>query len=304
MQIQFIESLIELYREGNMTRASAKLCITQQGLSRQIQAIERELDVSLFERSRSGVSPSGICSELYPHLERIAGEYALLLGAIEAHRQAEARKSLKLAFAIGLSNCINTDFIFAYQKAHPELSIRIEEWAEPVCIQKLLSGGLDLAFLVNPFDARLFRSYPLAEDYMFAAIHKSNPLAAWETPLDFAALDGERIITGAPDNALRALFDHFCALSGIKPQVIVSSSYSLNFANAMSENVGITTVTSAMAARITNPDIVIRRLVTPEPGVMYCCVPLHEEAGTEGSALLRYIRNYFETTPMPRFKET
>jgi DNA-binding transcriptional LysR family regulator len=157
---------------------------------------------------------------------------------------------------------------------------------------------------VNPFDKSLFRSFPLAEDYMFAAIHRDHPLAAVDTPLDFSALDGERIITGAPDNALRALFDHFCALAGIEPQVIVSSSYSLNFANAMSENVGITTVTSAMAARITNPDIVIRRLLTPEPGVMYCCTPLNAGREKERSALLRYVRNYFETTPMHRFKET
>lgn len=303
MQIAFIDSLLELCRERNMTKASERLCITQQGLSRQVQAIERELDVALFERSRAGVAPTEICDRIRPHLERIHEEYGLVLQAIEAARQGEAEGSLSIAFAIGLSHCIDTDFIFEYQKAHRELSIGIGEWSQSACIQKLLLGELDLAFLVNPDAAGRFNAYPLAEDYMFAAIHRDHPLAATDKPMEFSLLDGENIITGSPDNALKELFDRLCALAGIRPRIIVASSYSLAFVNSMTENVGIATVTTAMARRITNPDIVLRRLLTPEAGIMYCCTPLHAMRERERAALLRYVRNYFETTPMPRFKE-
>lgn len=303
MQIAYLGSLLELCREQNMTKASEKLCITQQGLSRQVKAVERELDVALFERSRSGVAPTEICERIRPRLERIREEYDLVLRDIEAARHGEAEGALSIAFAIGLSNCLDTDFIFDYQKEHRELSIEIGEWSQPACIRKLLAGELDLAFLVNPDAAGRFRAYPLAEDYMFAAIHRDHRLAAAEGPMDFSLLDGENIITGSPDNALKELFDRYCALAGIAPRVIVSSSYSLAFVNAMTENIGIATVTTAMARRIANPDIVLRRLLAPEPGIMYCCTPLHARRGRELSALLRYVRHYFETTPMPRFKE-
>jgi len=303
MQIAFIASLLELCREQNMTKASEKLCITQQGLSRQVQAIERELDVALFERSRNGVAPTEICERIRPHLERIQEEYDLVLKDIEAARHGEAEGSLSIAFAIGISHCLDTDFIFEYQKSHRELSIEIGEWSQPACIQKLLAGELDLAFLVNPDATGRFNAYPLAEDYMFAAIHRDHRLAAVDSPMEFSLLDGENIITGSPDNALKELFDRYCVLAGIAPRVIVSSSYSLAFVNAMTENVGIATVTTAMARRITNTDIVFRRLLAPEPGIMYCCTPLHAKRGRERAALLRYVRHYFETTPMPRFKE-
>jgi DNA-binding transcriptional LysR family regulator len=231
MQIQFIESFLQLYKDRNITKASAKLFITQQGLSRQIRSLERELNVSLFDRSRSGVSPTDICEEVFPHLRKVHEEYLAAARTIEASLQAAGKNSVRIAFAIGISNCVNTDFLFDYQKAHKDVRIEIEEWAQPVCVEKLLNGELELAFLVNPIDQKLLRCVPLAED---------------------------------------------C----------------------------IATVTSAMAARITNPAIVIRRLLTPEPGVMYCCVPLRVERDKERLSVFRYIKDYFETTPMDRFKET
>lgn len=303
MRINSIRSFLQLYHEMNISKASAQLFITQQGLSRQVQALEKELNVALFERSKSGMIPTPICEQLYPHFQKMYDEYATVLETIDAAGKEE-KKSLSIAFAYGLSNCINTDFIFDYQKEHTEINMKIEEWSQSICIQKLLKGELQLAFLVTPIDQKLFRSFSLAEDYMFAAIHKNHPLAAEDTPFDFSRLDGEKIITGAPENALREMFDYFCEVTNISPRIIVSSSYSLNFVNAMTENAGIATVTSAMARRITNPDIVIRRLLTPEPGLMYCCTPHQTKCGKELTGLLRYVKRYFENMPEKRFKET
>lgn len=303
MQVKHIESFLRLCGEGNMTRASEGLHITQQGLSRQLRSLEEELGVVLFERSKSGLSPTEICGKLFPHLKRMHEEYEAALGVIEAARRSEARSPLAIAFAIGISHCLNTDFLFDYQKSRKEANLEIGEWSQAACLRKLLEGELELAFLVNPPEDPRLSSIPLAEDYMFAAIHRDNPLAREDGPMDFALLDGERIITGSPDNALRGLFDRFCELSGIRPRIIVASSYSLDFVNAMREDAGIATVTSAMAARIANPDIVVRRLLTPERGVMHASMPRRARREKELSALLRYIKRYFETTPMRRFKE-
>jgi len=303
LQLKAIESALKLYAERNVTRASAELFITQQGLSRQLRALEEELGVVLFERSRSGLVPTAICERLMPRFKAMQEEYLAAKREIEAHSRGRGRPALPVAFAIGLSHCLDTDFIFDYQKSRREAGIAIEEWSQPACVKKLLSGELELAFLVDPFDRRLVKGIPLAEDYMFAALHRDHPLAASDKPMPFALLDGEDIITGAPDNALRGLFDHFCALTGIKPRIIVSSSYSLNFANAMREDAGIVTVTSRMAASLANPDLVVRRLLTPKPGLMYLCHAAKAPASRERSALIRYVKDYFDATPMARFKE-
>ncbi|MDO4206170.1 MAG: LysR family transcriptional regulator, partial [Lachnospiraceae bacterium] len=46
-----IEYFIEIVRSGSFTRAAEKLFVTHQALSLQIQAMEKELGMPLFDRS-------------------------------------------------------------------------------------------------------------------------------------------------------------------------------------------------------------------------------------------------------------
>ena len=137
MQMKFIPSFLTLYEEQNISKASAKLYITQQGLSRQIQALESAMDVVLFERSRRGVIPTRICETLYPGFRRMQDEYEKALALIEEEKK-QNRKCISVAFAQGISNGGSAEFIFDYQKLHPEINIEIMESTQPVCIQKLL----------------------------------------------------------------------------------------------------------------------------------------------------------------------
>ncbi len=297
MQMKYIASFLTLYEEQNISRASARLYITQQGLSRQLQALERELGVLLFERSKQGLAPTPVCKSLYPVLRRMHEEHERAMSILEEHRNRRGA-SITIAFAQGISNSGSPEFLFDYQRQHPEISIEIIENTQPICIQKLLDREVDLAFLVNPIDKSRLRVTPLSQGDMYAAMHKSHPLAPGKEPIDFARLDGENIITGSTENALRGMFDYFCRLTNIRPHIIVSSNYSLDYVNAMTENTGLATVTSTMALRITNPDIRVHRLLTPEPGGLYCCTPKNADPDREVSALLAFIRRHFEREPI------
>jgi len=301
LQMRFVASFLTLYEEQNFSKASTKLYITQQGLSRQIQALEDELNVVLFERSKQGVVPTEICETLYPVLRHMYAEYEKALSLAEEGRK-QNRKCISVAFAQGISNSGSAEFIFDYQKLHPEINIEILESTQPVCIQKLLNKEIDMAFLVNPIDKAMFNAVTLSEGYMYAAMHKTHPLAEGNAPIDFSLLGDENIITGSPQNALRGMFDYFCRLTNIHPHIIVSSNYSTNYVNSMTENIGIATVTCAMAHQITNPDIRFHRLITPEPGYVYCCIPHNVKLEKEISALRTYVKRYFEIEPLQKLE--
>lgn len=286
-----------LYKELNISAASKQLFITQQGLSRQIKAIEKELDVMLFRRMKSGVVPTEVCHNLIPHLQSLYTHYTQTLATLDTYKQRQ-KNHLSIAFAYGISNGASTDFIFDYAHSNTDITLEIQEWSKQVCINKLQNNEIDIAFLVNPFPENLFYSFKVAEGYMYAAIHKDHPLLLEAEPIDFSRLDGEAIITGSKENALRAIFDYFCTLIDIKPNIIVSSSYSLNFVNAMLENVGIATVTPAMAAKITNPNIHVKRLLTPEPGYLYCCISPAAQNNKEVLSFIQYIKDYFALRPI------
>lgn len=297
LQIKVIESFVCLYQERNITKASAKLYISQQGLSRQIQALERELDVVLFNRSNTGVEPTDVCKLLYTHIKSMYNEYLSTMSELNDYKKKKSN-SYSIAFAYGVTNSISSDFMFDYQKKHPNINLEIEEWSQATCIQKLVKKELDAAFLVTPLDQKLIKCTPLIEGEMFIAIHKSHPLAASNNPIDFKCLDGENLITGVPENAVRELMDYLCIKTGIHLRVIISSSNNVNFINSMTESIGIAPITQTMAARITNPEIALRRVIIPERGFLYYCTPNNADNCKELTNIQRYVENYFKTTPV------
>ena len=299
MQIKVIESFVCLYHERNITQASAKLFISQQGLSRQIQALEKELDVILFNRLNTGVEPTAVCNLLYSHFKNMYGNYLSAMSALDYYNKKKSN-SCSVAFAYGVTNSISSDFMFDYQKQHPKLNLEIEEWSKATCIEKLIKTELDAAFLVTPLDKKLIKCTCLIEGEMLIAIHKSHPLAASDEPIDFVCLDGENLITGVPENAVRQMMDYLCMKTGIHLRVIISSSNNLNFINSMNESIGIAPITQTIASRITNPEIAIRRVIIPERAFLYSCTP-HKAANNKNLAdIRRYVENYFKTTPVEK----
>ena len=297
MQIKVIESFIYLYQERNISKASEKLYISQQGLSRQIQSLESELGVVLFDRSNSGVEPTSVCKLLYSHYKKMYDEYLSTMSTLNEYKR-KISNSYSVAFAYGVTNSLSSDFMFDYQKQNPKVNLEIEEWSQATCIQKLLKRELDAAFLVTPLDHKLIKCTSLIEGEMIIAIHKSHPLAFGNDPIEFRRLDGENLITGVPENAVKGIMDYFCLKTDIHLRVIISSSNNLNFINSMTQNIGIAPITQTMAAKITNPEIVLRRVIIPERAFLYYCTPHNIERCKELADIQRYVEMYFKTTPI------
>ena len=297
MQLKVIESFVYLFQERNISKASEKLYISQQGLSRQIQALESELGVVLFNRSNSGVEPTAVCKLLYSHYKKMYDEYLCTMSTLNDYKK-KISNSYSVAFAYGVTNSLSSDFMFDYQKQHPKVNLEIEEWSQATCIQKLIKGELDAAFLVTPLDNKLIKCTSLIEGEMNIAVHKSHPLAVGNAPIDFKCLDGENLITGVPENAVRGIMDYFCLKTGIHLRVLISSSNNLNFINSMTESIGIAPVTQTMAAKITNPEIVLRKVIIPERAFLYYCTPHNDEKCKDLADIQRYVVNYFQNTPV------
>jgi DNA-binding transcriptional LysR family regulator len=202
------------------------------------------------------------------------------------------KKTIILAFASGVSQGLSTEVILNFQRENPEIPFKIKEWSKQKCIDKLSKGDADLALLVNPFDLSLFHTTRLTEGYMYIAIHKNHPLSIYDD-IDFSLLDQQTIITGSEDNALRELFDHYCQLLRIEPNIMFSSSYSLDIINSGHEPNVMATVTPIMTSKITNPDFKVHRLLTPEPGYLYSCMNKSQKPSKDLLAVSDYIKDYF-----------
>ena len=296
MQIKIVHSFLELYKTGNISRTSSQLYMTQQGLSRQIKALEEELGVILFIRNSDGVTPTEICDKLYPYFADMYHSYEELLNTVK-HDHAQNRP-IRIGFAYGISHALSNDFLLAYQNAYPAASLGIQEWSGQICQEKLLDGELDLAILIAPFNKALLSSQTLCSGNMYIAMHRSHPLAASSEPLPFPELKNERIITGSYGNALRLFFDYCCTLTRVQPKIIMSTSYSKDFVNSMADSTCLCTLTFLMAQSITNPDICIRKLILPTSGDLFICSSRQSPNTGQAGSFIKFSVDFFRKHPL------
>src|SRR3954471_3598752 len=70
MQIEFLETFVEVARQGNITRAAEALFLSQPSVSGRLQALEAELGEPLLVRTFRGVRLTDAGREFLPYAER------------------------------------------------------------------------------------------------------------------------------------------------------------------------------------------------------------------------------------------
>lgn len=91
MELRQIEFFLQLYKDRNVTVASQNLYISQQGMSKSIANLEKEIGFPLFKRSVSGVE----ARELHIYFRTVMESYTALWKKVrELKRKEEGTLSI------------------------------------------------------------------------------------------------------------------------------------------------------------------------------------------------------------------
>jgi DNA-binding transcriptional LysR family regulator len=167
-----LRAFVTLAEYLHFGRAADALHLTQPGLSRQIQMLERQLGARLLDRDHRHVALTDAGRQLLED----AGP---LLTAVQATRQRVARAArgharLVVGFRAGV---IPTPAITAVRESRPDLIVDVKrlEWDDQE--QNLLSGAVDVAYVRQPIDGRGLRLVPLYQEPRLAVLPGDHPLA-------------------------------------------------------------------------------------------------------------------------------
>lgn len=144
MKIEAIHSFVFLAREKSMSRCAEKIHISQQGLSRQIRALEQELGAELFIRSSKGVELSPEGEILYKRFSKVWSNYALGLRELESYQNSR-KELLRLCVCPGIKQSLGLDFFMEFEHSHPEIELRLEFLSDLDCEEALASGRAGLS---------------------------------------------------------------------------------------------------------------------------------------------------------------
>jgi DNA-binding transcriptional LysR family regulator len=197
-------------------RAAEELQVAQPALSRQIQALERQLGTRLFERDRRSVALTRAGRQLLEDAVPLlaAGEAARR----RAQRAARGPNRLVVGFRSGI---VPTPAVRAFTAAHPDVTVDVQrlEWDEQE--DAILGGRVDVAYVRRPIGSRGLSLTALYAEPRLVALPAGHPLAGAET-LSTADLEDEphlrylQAVAGSPPlRGVEEKLEHVAAGNGI-----------------------------------------------------------------------------------------
>lgn len=240
-------------------QAAARLHLSQPPLSRQLAALERNLGVTLLERSPRSVVLTAAGKRFYADAKAILAA----LAQAEKNAQAAARGDVG-ALAIGFTMCAAYSVVPAYTRAFgsafPAVDLSLREVMSHDLAAEVLAGRIDAAimFPVAPQSGLAMRT--IVSEPLCVALPRLHPRARARR-LTIAQLAGESFIMNVPEVAptlRQAIVDH-CRAAGFEPHVAIEVQLQQTILSLVNEGVGIALVPDSMR-KAQLADVVFRPL--------------------------------------------
>lgn len=262
MELRQLRYFIAVAEEMNITRAAERLHMTQPPLSRQLQAIEDEIGLPLFERGARPLRLTEPGRVFYAQAKRLV-EQADELGPL-TRRLAQMSERIVIGFVPSALYGPLPDAIRVFREIRPGVELSMIEMFTLEQLGALKGGRIDVGFGRLRFDDDQLVREALIEESLIAVLPIGHRLADPNRPLSLADIANETLIvypsTPRPsfaDQQLSALRD-----GALEPTAVHEVRELQTALGLVAANVGVSLVPESVEG-VRVKGVVYRRL--PEP---------------------------------------
>ena len=177
VQYEYIVA-VDDYR--HFATAAEKCFVTQPTLSMQIQKLEEQLGVLIFDRSRHPVVPTEIGSSIIAQA-RITINEASKIPQMINEEKGILSGNLRIGILPTLSPYLLPLFIKGFIEKYDDVQVYVEELITAQIIDKLQKDQLDIGIFVTPSEVNSLEEKVLFNEEFVAYIGQEHPLRSVET---------------------------------------------------------------------------------------------------------------------------
>ncbi len=273
MEIRQIQYFLSIVETGSFSAAADEHYISQSSLSKKIIALENELGVPLFDRSKRKVSLTNAGEAFLEHARKINAAYKAMLVDINGYRSDA--DSFSIAAIPVIAQYGITTYIAQFREVYPNIDFTLEEIDGLNILPALEEHRFDLAFTRHHFlDHERFISLEISKDKLLVVVSKNNQYAT-RSSISIKELSNDNFIVFDKVTDIHELILNECGKAGFEPTIFYSSHRKVSVFGLVGANIGIALMPSKIYDYHKHPDVL--------------AIPLVEDI--ECNMVLAYLKN-------------
>ena len=243
MDLRQLTSFIAVAEEGQLSKAAARLCLSQSPVSRHIQSLEADLGVRLFDRTAAGMELTQAGKTLLGDARNI--EALMSEAAAKVARAGEGKLGRLSVGVYGSANYgVVPRILRDFKSLYPEIALSLHYDHTLSQIQALRTGRVQMVFeRVAPIESDI-QVQLVCKESLLVAISESHRLAQRER-VRIEDLRRETFIFGS-DVAAGSLAIELCRRAGFIPRIAPTTSNVITATLLAAVGDGVTLVPRSM----------------------------------------------------------
>ena len=175
MTITQFEYVLAVEKHRNFVQAADSCFVTQPTLSMQIQKLEEELDVKIFDRSHQPVITTQIGSEIIQQARVAVSEFYKIKDTVNANKH-DVSGEIRLGIIPTLAPYLLPLFLSEYLAKNSFIHLKIRELTTDKIIEGLKNDELDLGLLATPLQQTSLIEYPIFYEELVLYVSRENAI--------------------------------------------------------------------------------------------------------------------------------
>ncbi len=287
MELRQLEVFLEVARTMNFTRAAENLLIAQPAISKSIQKLEQELQLTLIDRTSKQITltPEGIVFLHHTHeiLTKVS-DMKTEMNELRGLEKGEIRIGLPSMYGSYFFPPLIKEFKRSYQ--HLQISV-VEEGT--MQIQRLVERKeIDLGIIVVDNPPEQLGYFPLLLEEMVVCVPLSHPFSE-KSSISYRDLIQEPLVLFKEGYLQRNLILESSKITGVTPNVTFSSNQLSLIKSLVREGLGIT----LFLRTVVDSDPHLTAVSLEPPAFLQLAIAWNKNSylSVASQALLHFIKN-------------
>ena len=254
MEIRQIQYFLSIVDTGSFSLAADEFYISQSSLSKIIIALEKELGIPLFNRSKRKVFLTDAGEAFLEHARKIDVAYnAMIVDLKEFKSDAD---SFTVAAIPVIAQYGITTYIAQFKEVYPNIPFTLEEMDGLNILPALEEQRFDFAFTRHNFlDDEKFTCLEICKDKLMVVVSKKNQYAA-RSKISLQELSKDNFIVFDRVTDLHKLIIEECKKAGYDPIIFYSSHRKVSVFSLVGANIGLALIPSRVYDYHKHPDVI------------------------------------------------